>query len=179
MYIPTGISTLDAHLGGGLPIRTLTELCGPPGAGKTQFCLSLCLETLKTRQENINVIFIDTELKYCEERLLEMAQVTFPTNLHPEDMQKTLLDKMLVIRPLSSKQLAEEIDRLSTVVLERNVGLVVIDSIAALLRKERLSEDETAAYVLRQVRASFSPSKILSLSCHLTPSFLPTHRHAY
>lgn len=33
----TLIKDLDDHLGGGLPLGMLTELCGAPGVGKTQF----------------------------------------------------------------------------------------------------------------------------------------------
>ena len=37
---PTGISTLDARLGGGLPIGAITELAGPECSGRTSLALS-------------------------------------------------------------------------------------------------------------------------------------------
>lgn len=39
-HLPTGLPHLDAALRGGLP-PSLTELCGPAGVGKTQWCLTL------------------------------------------------------------------------------------------------------------------------------------------
>ncbi|KNC86817.1 hypothetical protein SARC_01049 [Sphaeroforma arctica JP610] len=38
-YLPIGLGLLDEQLKGGLLSGTLTEVVGPSGAGKTQFCL--------------------------------------------------------------------------------------------------------------------------------------------
>lgn len=38
-----GDASLDALLGGGVPCRALTELCGESSSGKTQLALQLCL----------------------------------------------------------------------------------------------------------------------------------------
>lgn len=37
--VPIGVEALDTMLGGGLPCGSTTVLLGPPGAGKTSFCL--------------------------------------------------------------------------------------------------------------------------------------------
>lgn len=43
--LPTGISDLDARLGGGVPAGALSELIGPPSSGRTGVVDSLLVET--------------------------------------------------------------------------------------------------------------------------------------
>lgn len=38
------VPLVDAALRGGLQAGTLTELVGPNGGGKTQFCMTMCTE---------------------------------------------------------------------------------------------------------------------------------------
>lgn len=42
-YITTGCQRLDDFLGGGVPVRGITEVTGQSGSGKTQFTLQLSL----------------------------------------------------------------------------------------------------------------------------------------
>ena len=41
--LSTGCNLLDQVLGGGLPLRGITEIAGESGCGKSQLCLQLCL----------------------------------------------------------------------------------------------------------------------------------------
>jgi RAD51-like protein 1 len=41
--VPTSLLPLDRLLEGGIPRGSVTEFVGPPGAGKTQFCLLMAL----------------------------------------------------------------------------------------------------------------------------------------
>ena len=41
--LTTGCSSIDQVLAGGILSRGVTEIAGESGAGKTQFCLQLCL----------------------------------------------------------------------------------------------------------------------------------------
>jgi RecA/RadA recombinase len=41
-----GCGALDSALGGGVPMRGLTEIAGEAGAGKTQLCLQLALHAV-------------------------------------------------------------------------------------------------------------------------------------
>ena len=45
-FCPTGLETLDLHLGGGFPIGRLSEICGAPSSGRTSLALGLLAETL-------------------------------------------------------------------------------------------------------------------------------------
>ena len=48
----------------------LCEVCGPPGAGKTQFLFQLCSSYLLSQEEsNETIIYIDTENNFNPQRL--------------------------------------------------------------------------------------------------------------
>jgi RAD51-like protein 1 len=84
-HLPTGLSLLDTSLNGGLLLGTISDLCGPPGIGKTQFCMTCavhnCASTLQassgSRDPPSSILFIDTELKFDPSRLLEIAQENY------------------------------------------------------------------------------------------------------
>jgi hypothetical protein len=44
---PTGLTALDAQLGGGFPYGRLSEICGAPSSGRTSLALNLLAETLE------------------------------------------------------------------------------------------------------------------------------------
>lgn len=56
--------SMDTMLGGGVCIGQLTEFCGPPGVGKTQICIQLCIDVQLPRLLNGvegEAVYIDTE----------------------------------------------------------------------------------------------------------------------
>ena len=83
-HLPTGITTLDNFLHGGIVVGGITEVVGAPGIGKTQLCLNCCAEMLLfpsiahvMGSEEISgslrsVVYIDTELKFSPDRLAEI-----------------------------------------------------------------------------------------------------------
>lgn len=90
-FLSTGLSNLDSALKGGLLVGCISEISGPPGVGKTQFCLNCTLQTLAQRQmpavspvggynrpSSGGVIYFDTELKFDPNRLIQMAIERFP-----------------------------------------------------------------------------------------------------
>ena len=56
--IPTGCDSLDALLGGGLEVGSVTLLYGEAGTGKTNFCLQTAYNMAKT---GMKVAYIDSE----------------------------------------------------------------------------------------------------------------------
>lgn len=67
---------LDMLMGGGIPVSAITEFCGEPGAGKTQFGMQLAA--------NVQVppacgglgggaVFVDTEGSFMPERMVQIA----------------------------------------------------------------------------------------------------------
>jgi RAD51-like protein 1 len=69
-YLPTGISSLDRHLRGGVRVGTITELVGKAGVGKTQLAMQLCVMAARYGQ---GCVYIDTEKKLSLDRMREIA----------------------------------------------------------------------------------------------------------
>ncbi|KAG1701265.1 DNA repair protein RAD51 3 [Nymphon striatum] len=75
--IITFCEQLDNALGGGIPLTKLTEICGPPGVGKTQFCLQLSVNVRILKELGGicgECIFIDTEGSFTIKRLSDVAE---------------------------------------------------------------------------------------------------------
>ncbi|KAF8758192.1 hypothetical protein HU200_010634 [Digitaria exilis] len=69
--LATTLCGLDEALGGGIPMGKLTEVVGPSGIGKTQFCLKLALlAALPEYYGGLDgrVVYIDTESKFSSRR---------------------------------------------------------------------------------------------------------------
>lgn len=69
-HLQTGVDELDRVLGGGLPSKLISEIAGPPGVGKTQFCLTCLLSALSatrtpSQEQESSVIYIDTVRIIC------------------------------------------------------------------------------------------------------------------
>ena len=45
--LPTGLALIDRKLLGGIPARSVTEVVGAPGVGKTQFSMMLAVLALR------------------------------------------------------------------------------------------------------------------------------------
>ncbi|KAL5113041.1 hypothetical protein TcWFU_010038 [Taenia crassiceps] len=74
--ILTMSKSFDDLMGGGFPCGRITELCGQPGVGKTQFCLQTSL-TVQIPQWcgglDGEAVFLDTEGSFIPKRLHQMA----------------------------------------------------------------------------------------------------------
>ena len=116
--IPTGSMTLDMALGiGGIPRGRIIELYGPESSGKTTVALHCAAETQKLGE---TVAFIDVEHA-----------------LDPTYAQKLgiNLDDLLVSQPDSGEQALEIAEVLAR---SGSVGLIVIDSVAAMVTKAEI-----------------------------------------
>ncbi|XP_054713249.1 DNA repair protein RAD51 homolog 3-like [Uloborus diversus] len=74
--ITTSCTSLDKILGGGIPLKKVTELCGCPGAGKTQLCLQLCANVQLPKSAGGvegEAFFIDTEGSFVIQRFVQIA----------------------------------------------------------------------------------------------------------
>ncbi|KAK9276404.1 hypothetical protein L1049_005937 [Liquidambar formosana] len=79
-HLPTRLKGLDKALCGGISFGVLTELVGPAGIGKTQFCLKLSLlASLPTSYGGLDgrVIYMDVESKFSSRRMLEIGAKRF------------------------------------------------------------------------------------------------------
>ncbi len=69
--LSTGLPSLDALLNGGLAPGCLTELCGPPGSGKSQLCTQLAARAAAVLQWS--VLYVDSEARFSPDRFLDFV----------------------------------------------------------------------------------------------------------
>ncbi|KAK4441136.1 DNA repair protein [Sesamum alatum] len=138
-HLPTRLKGLDAALFGGIPFGVVTELVGPAGIGKTQFCLKLALlASLPTSYGGLGgrVIYVDVESKFSSKRMLEMGLSSFPEIFHMEGLAQEMAGRILVLRPASLSEFTESLQQIKVSLLQHNVKLLIIDSMAALASGE-------------------------------------------
>lgn len=127
--VATGFDALDRALGDGLRVGWLTELAGPAGSGKTQCCLqaaALCARTA-------DVVVLDAEGSFRAERLFEIARARGWADVD--------LRRVHVSRPKSVDELRLAVRVGETKAAETRARLLIVDSIAALVRVD-FSADE-------------------------------------
>lgn len=139
---PSIISTLDddldAALGGGIPTGRITEFAGESGAGKTQFLLTLCLAAQLPPPRGLGkqALYISTESGLATRRLAQMLS----SNPALQDMDvadRPSLDNILstVTPDLESQDHILQY-QVPVLLARHNIGLLVIDSVAANYRAE-------------------------------------------
>lgn len=130
--IPTGALTLDAALGiGGLPRGRIVEIYGPESSGKSTIALT-CVA--KAQQAGLTCAYIDAEHA-----------------LDPVYMQAVGidLDNLLLAQPDHGEQGLDIADKL---LRTGQIGVIVIDSVAALVPKAELDGEMEQAHMGLQAR---------------------------
>ncbi|XP_062909017.1 DNA repair protein RAD51 homolog 2 isoform X1 [Mobula hypostoma] len=138
-FFPTSLVDLDEVLHGGLACGTLTEVTGPSGCGKTQFCIMLSvLATLPISMGGLDgtVIYIDTESAFSAERLVEIARCRFPDYFCTEQDLIRMTNKIHLYRELTCSDVLRRVESLEDDVILKGVKLIVVDSVASVIRKE-------------------------------------------
>jgi DNA repair protein RadB len=110
---------IDDLLGGGFETGVVTQIFGAAGSGKTNICLQLIIECVKSGKK---VVFIDSE-GFSPERFEQIAGSD----------AATIAKDVLVYEPINLEQQYSSIKELDKVVKE-NVGLVVLDSATTFYR---------------------------------------------
>ncbi|XP_048394460.2 DNA repair protein RAD51 homolog 2 isoform X1 [Stegostoma tigrinum] len=138
-FFPTSLSKLDEVLHGGLACGTLTEVTGPSGCGKTQFCMMLSvLATLPIRMGGLDgaVIYIDTESAFSAERLIEIARCRFPNYFDENQKLIAMTNRIHLYRELTCLDVLKRVESLEEDIIVKGVKLIVVDSVASVVRKE-------------------------------------------
>ncbi|ROT72738.1 putative DNA repair protein XRCC3 [Penaeus vannamei] len=156
-HITTGCQELDEVLGGGIPVRGITEVAGESSSGKTQLALQLALHTqLPSHLGGLGkgVAYICTESQFPD----------------------TLVDCVRY--------------QLPRLIAQRQIGLVIIDSIAAAFRAEDGTEvnktiplqtlgyrlhqlafyHKTAVVAINQVAATVQSRNLYDITGDITPA---------
>lgn len=143
-HLPTGLGALDESLWGGIPFGVMTEIVGPAGIGKTQFCITLSvLAAMPVELGGLDgrVIYIDTEKKFRPERLLQIAKSRFPDHFTSDQVLQQLAARVLMVQPDTVSELMLRLQGLEEAIRQHGVRLLVVDSVAALLQSEYGRDD--------------------------------------
>ena len=124
--LPTGAKPLDDILGGGFEVGTISQLFGEPASGKTNICLQLAVNTLRSGK---TVIYIDTE-GFSVERFKQIAG---------EDAEK-LAKRLMIFKAFSFEDQYTAVKETEKLV-GHDVGLIIMDSATAFYRLELESKD--------------------------------------
>ena len=131
-YITTGSSELNRILGGGFQTGKLTEVYGPFKSGKTNLAHTIAVTIQLPRKQGglgSAVAYIDTENTFAKEKIKRIAK---RFGLDP----KKVLSQIFHARIYSSDHQSQMIQKAETLCKTRNVRLIVVDSLMALLRSE-------------------------------------------
>eukprot|EP01135_Chromosphaera_perkinsii_P009589 Nk52_evm39s1810 gene=Nk52_evmTU39s1810 len=144
----TSVDVLDRYLKGGFICGTISEIVGPPGAGKTQFCLSLTATALladaRKQREGCNdsfsgIIYVDTEGAFSAQRLCELCaqrgRYEYEQSLGGEHFNR-LLEHVTVFRINTCREFLDLINGLEKLLIVNEVKTFIVDSIASLVRKD-------------------------------------------
>lgn len=129
--LPTGCEPIDTLLHGGLEIGAISQVYGPPAAGKTNLVLATAVETAATGGR---VLFIDAE-GLSPDRLSQFVNGR-PALSEPS----TVTDRIVIHDVHDFQEQREAIKDAETVADE--LDLIIVDSLTGFYRLERGEETE-------------------------------------
>lgn len=118
--ISAGSYDLNRWLHGGYESGIITVIYGPPGSGKTNFCL---LAAFSQAKKDKKVLFIDSEGGFSVERIGQIAGSS------TEDILKNII----LMKPTSFSEQADSFTQLEKYA-KKNLGLIIIDGMTILYR---------------------------------------------
>lgn len=146
--VSTGCGPIDDLLGDGLERGSVTQIYGPPAAGKTNVALSAAVETAAAGN---TAIYIDTE-GISLDRFEQLASAK-------TDDVSELTSRIVIKEALDFEEQAEAVQDCSDIASEAD--LIVLDSATGFYRLER-ADDESGGESLRAV--SSQVTHLLSLA---------------
>jgi DNA repair protein RadA len=138
--LTTNSANLDEILAGGIEPGSVTEFYGEYRTGKTQIAHQLCVNVQLPYEEGGlegNALYIDTEATFRPERIIHMAEAK------GLDYNKTLKN-IIVGRAYNSDHQVLLIKEASKIVKEKNIKLVIVDSIIGHFRSEYIGRGTLA-----------------------------------
>lgn len=139
--ITTGSQALDGLLGGGIETRTMTELFGEFGSGKTQICHQLSVNVqLPPEKGGLSgkAVYIDTEGTFRWERIEAMAKAL---GLDPD----VVMDNILYMRAINTDHQIAIGDELQDLISKNpSIKLVIVDSVTSHFRAEYTGRENLA-----------------------------------
>lgn len=138
--ITTGSQELDDSLGGGVETGSVIEFFGEFRTGKTQIMHQLCVNVQMSEENGGlqgNALYIDTEGTFRPERIIQMAEGL--------DMDhKKVLKNIIFGRAYNSDHQILLIKEAANLIKERNIKLIVVDSLIGHFRSEYIGRGTLA-----------------------------------
>lgn len=138
--IATNSQELDDLLGGGLETGCVTEFFGEFRTGKTQIMHQLCVNVQLPREKGGlegNALYIDTEGTFRPERIIQMAEAL--------DLNHQKILKNIVFgRAYNSDHQILLIKEAANLIKEKNIKLIVVDSLIGHFRSEYIGRGTLA-----------------------------------
>jgi RAD51-like protein 2 len=148
---------LDKMLGGGIPVSAVTEICGEPGVGKTQFGMQLAADVQipeKCGGIDGSAVFIDTEGSFMPERMAQISDAVVKHLQSSVHRHKNAQERLNAIKSITRDRIMSKIwcfrvhdyaeqvcaikclDNFITSHAKDKIRLVVIDSISFHFRRD-------------------------------------------
>jgi len=130
--ITTSSKELDDLLGGGVETGSLIEFFGEFRTGKTQLAHQLCVNVQLPKDQGGlegTALYIDTEGTFRPERIIQMSEA--------KDLDsKEVLKNIIYGRAYNSDHQLLLIKEAASIIKERNIKLIIIDSLVGHFRSE-------------------------------------------
>jgi DNA repair protein RadA len=130
--ISTGSKDFDELIGGGIETNGITESYGRFASGKTQVGFQIAVNAQLPRGKgglDGSVLFLDTEGTFRPERIESIAKAA---GMNPEKV----LENIMLVRTLTTEQQILSLERADKLIQEKNIKLIIIDSLTSLFRSE-------------------------------------------
>ncbi|ELZ17207.1 DNA repair and recombination protein RadB [Haloterrigena sp. SYSU A558-1] len=158
--IPTGCGPVDELLGGGFERGTVTQVYGPPAAGKTNLALSAAVETAVAGG---TAVYVDTEGVS-----VDRFQQLLSARVDDEDVE-AVASRIVIEDAVDFEEQSEAVR--DTEEFAERADLIVLDSATGFYRLERTGESdggEALRSVARQVTHLLSLARKHDLAVVLT-----------
>ncbi len=138
--LTTGSKNLDKLLGGGIETGAITEAHGAFGSSKSQLAFQLAVNAQLPKEKGGlggTALFIDTENTFRPERIQQMSTAL------DLDSEKTLKN-ISIGRAYNSDHQILLVDKVKDIIKEKNVKLLVVDSLTSMFRSDYSGRGELA-----------------------------------
>lgn len=133
----SGNPALDRLLGGGLELRTITQIFGGPASGKSTLSMVAAISCLRAGD---SVVFIDSE-GFSTERFRQIA----------DNDSAAIADRLFLFEPIDFEQQGSMIVEADKVLRQHQPGLIVLDSATALYRTDLEKGRDAMQMLTRQM----------------------------
>ncbi|HIH21306.1 MAG TPA: DNA repair and recombination protein RadA [Candidatus Diapherotrites archaeon] len=138
--VSTGSKEIDTLIAGGIETQSITEVYGKMASGKTQWCFQTAVTVQLPKEKgglNGNCLWIDSENSFRPERIISIAK---KLGLDPQKVLKNIY----IARAHNSDHQMLLAEKAGEIVKEKNIKLIIVDSLTAQFRAEFLGRGTLA-----------------------------------